>query len=250
MVVSAENLEFGYHAVSVLEDISFSAERGDFVAIMGNNGAGKSTLLMCIDRMLRYRKGQILIDSTGIERYSPTQLSKKVAYVAQSKEINHCTVMDTVLLGRIPHIKWNVSKEDIAVANEIIDRMNMSKLAMRYLDELSGGEVQKVMVARALAQDPQILLLDEPTNNLDLKNQLDVLDLVHQISQEKNLAVISVLHDLNISLRYADKFIFLKNKNIVASGDQNIMTSQLLSDIYDIPIAVEQLYGRSVVIPL
>lgn len=249
-MIKTEHIEFGYTQESIFEDLSFCVENHDFLAIMGNNGAGKSTLLKCLVKILSCRKGTIFLDGASLNAISGNQLAQHAAYVAQASDTNRATVYDAVLLGRKPYIKWNLTNEDYQIVEDVLDKMGLSKLALRYIDELSGGELQKVVIARALAQQPQVILLDEPTNNLDLKNQIDVLNLIFEVAKKQEIAVIAVLHDLNMSLRYANKFLFLKDKKIVAYGDRSIMTDRVISDVYGIPVAIECLHGRDIVVPL
>ena len=144
------------------------------------------------------------------------------------------TVFDCILLGRKPYIKWAVSQEDLDLCEEMLLRINMQKDRLRYIDELSGGEVQKVMLARALVQQPRILLLDEPTSNLDPRNQYEMMALVQELARENNLTVLVVMHDLNLALRYCDKFYMLKNGRGYSYGDISVMTGEAISEVYEI----------------
>lgn len=206
-MIKAENISFSYQkGKHVLDRVSFSLSDGQSLAILGNNGAGKSTLLKCIDRILKPESGTVLVDGENVYDMSGTEMARKIAYVPQHSHASDMTVFDAVLLGRKPYIKWDAAAEDRQIVSEILHQMKLEDYALRNISELSGGEAQKVMLARALAQQPKVLLLDEPTSSLDPRNQHEVLQLVRSIAKEKQISVITVLHDLNLAIRYYDRF--------------------------------------------
>ncbi len=246
MILDVQKVGYEINRKTIIEDIDMSAESGDFVVILGNNGAGKSTLLKCISRLLPCRTGVVSIDGTDAKKLTRLQLAQNVAYVAQENSRVNCTVYDAILLGRKPYIQWDVQTDDQKIVGEIIEKMSLEHLAMRSLEQLSGGELQKVVIARALVQEPRLLLMDEPTNNLDLKNQLDVLQLVKAICKEKQIAAVTVLHDLSI----AAKFVFVKDHTVKAFGGTEVLTPRIIEDVYNVPVAVVQIHGRLTVVPL
>lgn len=250
MILVVDGVEFNYGSRPILKDIKFRVERGEVLAILGNNGAGKSTLLKCLNRILKPRRGTILLEDQDLSRLSSLEVAQRLGYVAQQHQVTRFTVFDAVLLGRRPHVKWGLTRQDLEVVRRVLKLLGLEDYALRYLDELSGGELQKVVIARAFAQEPQVLLLDEPTSNLDLKNQLEVLDLVRLAVQEQKIAAIVVLHDLNLALRFADKFLFLKNHTVYACGGKEIMTPDNIAAVYGVPVLVEELRGIPVVVPL
>ena len=202
-MISVQNLNFSYPCGrQILRDISFSAQSGDFVAVLGSNGAGKSTLLKCFDHILRPQSGSVLVDGTDLLSLSLSELARQVAFVAQGAGGTRLSVYDTLLLGRKPYIKWGVSQRDRGIVNDVLQQMGLGRLAMRYLNQLSGGEQQKVLLARALVQEPKLLLLDEPTSNLDIRNQHEVLGLVRQMCKARGITAILVIHDPNLALRH------------------------------------------------
>jgi len=191
----------------VVQDVSFSAEEGDFVAVLGVNGVGKSTMLKCINKINRSKSGEILIDHQPVSSLDNTELAKQIGYVAQNCQFSDGTVFDSVLLGRKPFIKWDVTAYDLEVVQKVLQLLSLEKFSMRNVLELSGGERQKVAIARALAQQAPVLLFDEPTSNLDLKNQLEVLRIIRDIVKQQHLTAVVTIHDLNLALRLPTNFL-------------------------------------------
>ena len=250
-MIELKNIGFAYdkNASPVLRDVSFALPDGQCAAVLGNNGAGKSTLLKCIDRILRPQSGQVLIDGQDVFTLTANDMARQVAYVAQNARSSDLLVFDTVLLGRRPYIRWDVSEHDREIVSALLERMKLTHLAMRPLSHLSGGEAQKVLLARALAQEPRILLLDEPTSNLDPRNQHEIMQLVRQIAQEQKICVITVLHDLNLAIRYCDRFLLLKDSGVFASGGAECMTPETIEAVYDMHVHILEHRGIPVVVP-
>ena len=228
--------------------MSFTAQPGECVGILGNNGAGKSTLITCINRIRMPERGEVIIDGKSVRDMSRNEMARTIAYVAQKNEMSHATVFDCVLLGRKPYIKWSVSQEDIDLCEAMIRRVGMEQFQVRSLDELSGGELQKVMLARALVQQPKLLLLDEPTSNLDPRNQYEMMALVRQIAREQGIAVFIVIHDLNLALRYCDRFYFLKDGTGYSYGGVETVTAETIQTVYGIKAEIAQINGKQVVV--
>lgn len=250
MILSVQGLEFSYPSHEVLKDISFSIDTGECIAILGTNGTGKSTLLKCINRILKPQKGSVLIDDTDVQKLNNGNLAKRIGYVSQSNQSFRTTVFDTVLIGRKPYIKWDVTENDLHVVNKAIEMLGLQKFSLRYIDELSGGELQKVIIARALAQEPKILMFDEPTSSLDLKNQLEVISIIKNVVKTRNISALVTIHDLNLALRLADKYILLKDGQIYAAGGREIMTSENIESVYSVPVTIEELNSGMVVVPM
>ena len=232
--IQVEHLSFAYTGDNVLCDVSFSVRSGSFLGILGTNGSGKSTLLSCIDGLLRPQQGRVLVQGRDLGEYSRIERAQTIAYVTQHSHANQLTVYDALLLGRKPYVTTAPSADDYAKVDEVIERLNLQSLALRFVDELSGGEYQKMIIARALVQDTDILLLDEPTNNLDLANQYEVLDLVREQVAAEGKTVIAVMHDINAALRYVTEFLFLKEGRVWAQGGIDIVTAELISDVYGV----------------
>jgi iron complex transport system ATP-binding protein len=248
MILSINGIEFSYRSKKVLKDIKFKVDKGDVVSILGVNGAGKSTLLKCMNRILKPKKGTIVVDEINLSQLRGSEIAKKMAYVSQSINGSYISVFDSVLLGRKPHIKWEVSKKDLEITENVLKVMELKDYALRYTKELSGGELQKVAIARALAQEPQILLLDEPTNNLDLKSQMTVMKIIKNISRTQGISSIVVMHDLNLTLRFSDKFIMLKDGMIFSEGNSEVINSKNIREVYGVNAYVDHYNGIPIVV--
>lgn len=244
------NFSYGKEGREILKNITCDLEQGHLVAILGNNGAGKSTLLKCLNRIHKAKSGEVLVDGSNIYKISRRNLAQKVAYVAQKSESSHTMVFDTVLLGRRPYIKWDVTQEDKEIVKDLLERFNLNQYATKYIDEMSGGEMQKVVLARALAQQPKYLLLDEPTSNLDPYNQQEMLKCVREVCKRENIGGVVVIHDLNLAIRYCDRFVFIKNAEIYSYGGMEIMTEKAIKDVYKIDVDIIEHKGNKVIVPL
>lgn len=250
-MIEVRGLGFSYGKErKILDQITFDVRDGECIAVLGNNGAGKSTLIKCLNRILKPRCGVVCVSGKDVGRLTCGDIAKNMAYVSQQSGCGRFTVYDTVLLGRRPYIRLEPKQEDLEITRRVLHRMGLENDALRYVDELSGGELQKVLLARALAQQPKVLLLDEPTSNLDLHNQYEVLKSVQELSHREKISVILVIHDLNLALRYCDKFLFLKDGGIFAYGGTEVMTPENISRVYELPVAVESVCGVPVVVPL
>ena len=210
-MIDIESLSFSYGQSVVLKDVSLSASDGEVVAILGNNGAGKSTLITCINRIRKPSSGKVFIDNVSTDEMNRNELARAISYVAQKSDSTQISVFDSILLGRKPYMKWGASNEDLAMVEDMIHRLGLEEFAIRNLDELSGGEMQKVLVARALVQEPRVMLLDEPTSALDPKNQYAMMNLIRKMAKERNMTVLVILHDLNLALSSSDRVFFMKD---------------------------------------
>jgi iron complex transport system ATP-binding protein len=250
-MVEINNITFAYNRSSknILEEISFDIQKNQCIAILGNNGAGKSTLLKCIDRICPAHEGSVFVDSNDVFHMTKSLMAQNIAYVQQNNEPINMTVFDAVLLGRKPYIKWDASSKDRQILCEIMRKMELDDFSLRNVSELSGGELQKVMLARALAQEPKLLLLDEPTSNLDPRNQHEVLCIVKEIAQERNICVAIILHDLNLAIRYCDRFLFLKDSHVFSYGGLEVMTPENIEEVYKMHVHIIEYMGVPVIVP-
>ncbi|MHA1370639.1 MAG: ABC transporter ATP-binding protein [Promethearchaeota archaeon] len=234
------NVKFYYkNGVRALDNITFDIERGDIIGIIGPNGSGKSTLIRILDGILKPKFGTILIENKTLNRYTLGELARLVSYVSQDGGIIFPTsVFNVVLLGRKPYIEWGgPSKNDVKIAAEVLDQLKLGKLAMRGIDELSGGQRQKVFIARALAQKTSIILLDEPTANLDLNHQLEILEILKEETL-KGTVVIMATHDLNLVAKYCNKFIILESGKVIAAGGKEILTKEIIERVFKVKVKI------------
>ena len=247
-MIEVKNISFSYGKFNAVKNVSFDVKPGECVGILGNNGSGKSTLITCLNRIRTPKTGSVHIGTHDVLKMNRLETARRISYVAQKNEITQMTVFDSVLLGRKPYIKWAVSQEDIDICDETIEMIGLSTFKIRYLDELSGGELQKVMLARALVQQPKLMLFDEPTSNLDPKNQYEMLALVKSLTIERNISSVIVMHDLSLALRYCDRFLFLKNGEVYKYGDESIVTPETINVVYGIESTVQTINGRKIVV--
>ncbi|WP_297503935.1 ABC transporter ATP-binding protein [Thermococcus sp.] len=245
-MIKVRDLHFSYNGMEILRGIDFKAGTGEFIAILGPNGAGKSTFVKCLVGIVRCKGVEILGRPMG--EYSPRELARAVAYVPQRVGRGFMTVFDTVLLGRRPYMGLTPSREDLKTVENALRRLGIEHLALKRTNEISGGELQKVSIARALAQGARILVLDEPTNNLDLKSQLEVVKLAKEFS-ENGLSIV-VMHDVNLALRFAGRFIFMKGGRIVADGGREVLKPSLFREVYGVDVTIEEVRGIPLVVPL
>ena len=248
-MMEIKNVAYHYKGgPQVLQDVSFTLEPGQFLAILGNNGAGKSTLLKCFNHILKPDAGAVLLDGENLLSMSAREVAKRVAFVSQSVPSTQMTVHDVVMLGRRPYMKWGFTEEDHAIVHDAMHRLDVEDMRGRFLNQLSGGEKQKVMLARALAQQPKVLLLDEPTSALDIQNQYQVLKLVRSICHKDQLTAIVVIHDLNLALRFCDRFLLLKGGEVFRYGDRSVLDGEALRQVYGVQAKVVEVEGRHMVL--
>ncbi len=250
MILSVQNLTFNYNSHPVLKDVCFHVETGELLAILGPNGVGKTTLLKCINGIHAPREGVVYVGGSDVLQLSPPEIAKEVGYVAQRSETARLTVFDAVLMGRKPHLRWRVERNDLKIVEAAIRRLGLEHLTLRHIDQLSGGELQKVSIARALVQEPRLMLLDEPTSSLDLKNQVAILALLRNVVEEHRIAAVMTMHDLNTALRYAHKFIFLKNGAVFSMGRTQEVSPDMVEEVYGLPVELHHLNGSPVVVPV
>lgn len=234
MNIKAENINITLEKNNILKDINIEVDNKEVVGIIGPNGSGKSTLLKCIYRVLKPNDGAILLDNIDIKDMSVKESSKRLAVLSQHNNYNFdFTVKDIVLMGRSPHKKFmeRDNKDDYYIANEALKKVDMFEFKDRSFQSLSGGEQQRVILARALAQQPQCLILDEPTNHLDIKYQLQLMRIVKGLGIE----VIAAIHDLNIAAMYCDKIYVLKDGEVIKYGKpKDILTQELIKYVYEV----------------
>jgi cobalamin transport system ATP-binding protein len=241
-VFHLNKVSFAYSASRVLESISVDFEAGEFAAIVGPNGAGKSTLLKILAGLLRTYTGIVEFSGKALSHFSSRDLAKRVAFVPQETHmVFPFTVGEIVMMGRLPHRSASLfdNPTDVQRSRESMALTDTSTLASKTFNQLSGGERQRVVLASALAQDPEVLLLDEPTVYLDLKHQMQFYDILERLNAERGMTIISVTHDVNLAARYAKRMIAMRSGSFVADGSPDeVLTPQHLYDIFEITAAV------------
>jgi iron complex transport system ATP-binding protein len=254
-MLDIKNLSVAYDQYPALNDVSLSVQPSEIMAIIGPNGAGKTTLMRALSGVQPIKSGEISIEGQDLTKLSATERARRLSMVPQARDLPATfTVYQTVLLGRTPYIGWlgQASALDHTHARLALERTRLVHLADRYISDLSGGEQQRVLLARALAQSTPVLLLDEPTTFLDLHHQSKILNLVRQLVIEEHLAVMMVLHDLNLAGLYADRVALLVDGELKAFGDPNrVLTEDNLALVYDIPVHVipHPEYGSPLILP-
>jgi len=250
-VLSAAALAFGYRpGDAVLHGVDLSASAGQFVALLGPNGSGKTTLLRCLLGQLTPDAGEICLDGRPLKQHSAKALARLMAYVPQFPESAFAfTVRELVLMGRFAHTgpMGVAGKGDLNVANAAMEMTDTLAFADRTLSELSGGEAQGVMIARALAQQPQVMLLDEPTSHLDIRNQLKIYRMMQRLAHDWGMAVICVSHDVNLASRFADELVLMRSGRIIADGPpRDVVRAEILREVYQVDIELVTAPGRDV----
>ncbi|MCR5758062.1 MAG: ABC transporter ATP-binding protein [Selenomonas sp.] len=238
VILQGEDLRLEYGRNVVAEHLDLSVRRAEITAIIGPNGSGKSTLLKALARLLPPAAGRLTFMGNDLWQLPEKQVAQKIAFMPQSAALPaDLTVTEVVKMGRLPHRSFwsSFQAEDEAVCKEVLDRTGLADLAQRPMCSLSGGERQRARLALALAQQPQVLLLDEPTTYLDIRHQLELMDIVQHLHQQLGLTVLMVLHDLNQAARYSQRLVAMKRGRIIADGAvQEVFNSRLLRDLYGV----------------
>ena len=236
--VTVKNLDFSYHDRKVLHEICASFKPGTVCGLLGPNGSGKTTMLKNIAAILKPEKNTVYINGRDITGMTPSETAKELALVPQNTHIDFdFTVEDIVMMGRTPHIRGfsGESDEDRKIVRWALETARVSHLKDRSIKSISGGELQRVVIARALAQKTQVILLDEPVSQLDIYHQLSIMETITELCHEQKLTVVTVLHDLNLAAEYCDMVYLLKDGRIVCGGPpKEVLTYQVIEEVYDI----------------
>jgi len=255
VTLQINNIACRYESANVLEDIDLSATAGDFIGVIGPNASGKTTLLKSISKILKPHTGVVLLNERDVYTLKSTEMAKNLAVVPQESVISFAfTALEIVLMGRTPHLnRFEVEgTKDLIIAKKAMQLTNSWYLHERPINTLSGGEKQRVIIARALAQEPKVLLLDEPTGHLDINHQIEILDLIKRLNKEEEMIVIAVFHDLNIASQYCQRLILLNKGRIFAAGRaSDVLTQENIEKVYGIKVTVKQddVSGRLLIHP-
>lgn len=243
-ILRAEKVDFAYHNGLVLEDVSFALGKSGLTALIGPNGSGKTTLLKVSSGVLSPLRGRVLLDGREVQQFSRREIAQRISVVPQNLEVPYAfTVRQMVLLGRTPYVRpWRgLAPHDLRVAEEAMERVGVRELGLRPFPELSGGEKQMVILAMALAQEPQVLLLDEPTVHLDIHHQLAVLELVKSLNREEGLTILAVIHDLNLAALYFDRLLLLNHGHLVADGTPaEVLQKDRIAQVFGTQVEVQK----------
>jgi|LGVF01.2.fsa_nt_gb iron complex transport system ATP-binding protein len=246
----------GYTDKNILCGFNATICQGEFIGLIGPNGTGKSTLLKCLSGLLEIKSGEIQLDGVNNITYSHRERAQKVAVVPQSFDIDYdFTVEDIVLMGRNPYLSYKSkeSKNDYRIVMEAMEGTKTLQFKKRLYNTLSGGEKQRVIIARAIAQEPEIILLDEPTSALDIHHQIEIMELIRDLNLKKSMTVIAVLHDINLAARYCNRLILMNNGEVIVDGTPSqVINEENLKKVYDMKMLIQEnkLFGKPEIIPL
>ncbi|MBQ2094455.1 MAG: ABC transporter ATP-binding protein [Firmicutes bacterium] len=232
----------------VLDGVSLSLDAGEIGVLMGRNGAGKTTLFKSLVGAEKPSGGKILFDERDLLSMTRRERARLVAYVPQDIQFGELRVFDTVLAGRMSYFGLKAGREDVTAVERILADMDLEAFAMRNVAELSGGERQKIAIARALAQEPALLVFDEPTGNLDIANEQLIVREARRLAKEKGIAILTSLHDINQAIDLGDRFFFLKEGKVRYTGGPELITEAVLQEIFEADVRIAEIEGKKIVI--
>ena len=242
------HFRYGKRAPAVLDGVELSLRDGEIGVVLGKNGSGKTTLFKNILGIRRPESGSVRFDGEDLLKLSRRERARRIAYVPQSIHFGALSVFDTVLLGRLSYFGLRAGQEDEEAVWQILRDMRLEDFAARNVEQLSGGERQKIAIARALAQEPRMLVFDEPTGNLDIANEQLILSEARRVARAKGIAILPSLHDFNQALELGDRFFFMKDGRIRRSGGAEIVTEELIREVFDAEVRVLEIDKRKIIL--
>lgn len=249
-MLKIKDLHFSYSKKGspVLKGASLELKQGEVGIVLGKNGSGKTTLFKNILGIEKPKSGSIQFHGEDLLKMNRRERARRVAYVPQEIHFGELSVFDSVLMGRVSYFGLKASHSDYLAVEKILEDMHLQSFAQRNVDELSGGERQKIAIARAMAQEPRLMVFDEPTGNLDIANEQLIIREAKRLAKQKNIGILSSLHDLNQALSFGDKFFFLKDGVVKYAGGKEIFTEEVIRDIFDIDVKIVQIHNQTVIL--
>ena len=248
-MLKIENLHFSYGgSTDVLRGADLELSQGEVGILLGKNGSGKTTLFKTLLVLVKPQKGSITFQGENLLKLNRLQRARRIGYVPQDIQFGALTVFDSVLMGRISYFGIRAGKEDYEAVEKLLADMGLLELAHRNVEELSGGERQKIAIARAMAQEPKLMIFDEPTGNLDIANERLIMVEAKKLARQKNISILSSLHDLNQALEFGDKFFLMKDGVVKYAGGKECITEETIRDVFDAEVRIVQIDGRTVVL--
>ena len=249
-MLKVENLRFRYgsHGTPVLRGVDLELEQGQIGILLGKNGSGKTTLFKNILGIHSPGGGSIRFDGEDLLKMPRRERARRIAYVPQDIHFGALSVFDSILMGRISYFGLKAGPEDYEAVEKILREMGLEAFAQRNVEELSGGERQKVAIARAMAQEPKLMVFDEPTGNLDIANEQLIMSEAKKLAREKHIGILSSLHDLNQALSFGDRFFFLKDGVVKYAGGPECINEAVIRDVFDVDVRIAQLDGQKIIL--